>query len=479
MMRDLLRHEWRLLRADRTAHGLFVVLVLTIGLAAYVGADWTRFQRANLALAERQEQERLARVETELQLLERGGQPESSFTDPRFASVLGGGRAAHTVKLPPGALSGLAVGQSDLLPYQFQVTTWTNERSFLANGELENPHNLLAGRFDLAFVIVYILPLLVIALTYNLLSAERENGTLALTLSQPVALPRIVLSKLWTRVLLLTCLTAVLAMGTAAAVGVDLVSLPSLGRLIIFGLISTLYLGFWFAAAIAINGLGRSSAFNATALACVWLGLVVVLPALVQFAASALHPVPSRMQMVGYAREMSAGATRERSRLLARYYEDHPEMLGGEAPDPNNFAALGYVTQEEVNRRLRTVMARYESSIAAQRRVVQRYRFLSPAILVQEALIELAGTSPERFALFQAQASAFAEEWKRFFVPRIMRADSMKSGITRMLPRFEYREEPLTRAAGRTAVPGLALLGFLFAATLWAVRSLRRFPLTV
>ena len=41
----------------------------------------------------------------------------------------------------------------------------------------------MVGRFDLAFVTVYLLPLLVLALSYNVLSEEREQGTLARTLA--------------------------------------------------------------------------------------------------------------------------------------------------------------------------------------------------------------------------------------------------------------------------------------------------------
>ena len=60
----------------------------------------------------------------------------------------------------------------------------------------------MVGRFDLAFVVVYLLPLLVLALSFNVLSEEREQGTLALTLSQPVSARGVVAAKLAFRALL-------------------------------------------------------------------------------------------------------------------------------------------------------------------------------------------------------------------------------------------------------------------------------------
>ena len=67
--------------------------------------------------------------------------------------------------------------------------------------ELENPQRLLSGRLDLAFVLIYLYPLLILAISYNLLSAEQEQGTLALLLSQPVSLRTVILAKVAVRVL--------------------------------------------------------------------------------------------------------------------------------------------------------------------------------------------------------------------------------------------------------------------------------------
>ena len=75
----------------------------------------------------------------------------------------------------------------------------------MATTEIENPNRLLAGRFDLAFVIVFLYPLLILTLSYNMLSAEQEQGTLALTLSQPVSLRTLVSGKVLLRALVLLC----------------------------------------------------------------------------------------------------------------------------------------------------------------------------------------------------------------------------------------------------------------------------------
>ena len=52
----------------------------------------------------------------------------------------------------------------------------------LYDGEVFNPELTLPGRFDFAFVLVYLAPLFLIALLHDLLSGEREAGRLKLLL---------------------------------------------------------------------------------------------------------------------------------------------------------------------------------------------------------------------------------------------------------------------------------------------------------
>ncbi len=95
-------------------------------------------------------------------------------------STWGGARPPRWRILPDAPLAIAAVGLSDLYPHAFKVSAGSKD-SFLFVDEIANPAHLLSGSFDLAFVIVYLYPLLLLALCYNVLSGEQEQGTLALT----------------------------------------------------------------------------------------------------------------------------------------------------------------------------------------------------------------------------------------------------------------------------------------------------------
>lgn len=469
-LRTVLRNEWRLLRADRALGLVLGVFALLFAYALANGMAWVDFQEETLAAAREGNAERVESLETELQRIADGGRPSSPFRDPRSPSVLGGAAGAHTAVLEPGPLTALAVGQSDLLPYYYDVSIQTNESSFLQNGEIENPLNLLVGRFDLAFVVVYLLPLLILALSFNVLSGEREQGTLALTLSQPVSARGVVSAKLAFR--------AILVMGLA--LGVSLLGVlfsggfGSPGRVTLWCAAVAAYALFWFTLAAWVNGLGRSSAWNATVLVGAWLLLVVVLPAGVNITAGLLHPLPSRVEMITAQREASNEAVNQRSELLARYLEDHPELAGGVAADEANRAALAWAATDAVNRRLEEVTGVYDERLAAQRTLARRYRFLSPALLAQEALLDAAGTGDARFARFRSQVREFAERWRTFFVPAILAGEQMTADVLPGVPAFRFVDEQMREVSARAAIPLAALGALLALAGAGAVVRLRR-----
>ena len=454
--RTVLRNEWRLLMADRAlriALGLFVVLLV---YALANGVVWLRFQERTVEAVESGNAERTSAFEQELTAIANGGEPSSPFADPRSPLVLGGPSGSHTAALEPGPLTALAVGQSDLLPYYYDVNIYTNESSFQQNGEVENPLNLMVGRFDLAFVVIYLLPLLVLALSFNVLSEEREQGTLALTLSQPVSARNVVTAKLAFRALLVVGMVlAVSLLGTLATGG-----LGSPGRVLLWCAAIVAYSLFWFVLAAWVNTLRRSSAWNATVLVGAWLVLVVVLPAAINIAAGLLHPLPSRVEMITAQREASNEAVNQRSELLARYLEDHPEMAEGVVADEPGLGALAWVATDAVNRRLEEVTSEHDAQRAEQIVLVRRYRFLSPALLAQEVLIDAAGTGDARFAHFQSQVRTFAEQWQEFFVPAILADEQMSASVLPDLPRFRLANEE-SADVGRRAIVPLVVLGGL------------------
>jgi ABC-2 type transport system permease protein len=262
MLKRVMRHEWRSLVADHTLRVVVPLFALVIGYGVYNGAAWVRFQRATLDAARQEEGARYAKAKAEVAAIEQGGKPASPFANPRLASVAAGRTGPRYAALPPAPLAALSVGQSDLYPYYFKVSS-QSKQTFAANDEIENPSNLLAGRFDLAFVIIYLYPLLILALSYNLISAEREQGTLQLMMSQPVSLRSFVAGKVWLRASVVLALAVGFSLAGFLLSGASLGAEGALVRLLLWVAVVAGYGAFWFALAVAVNARRRLARLRA------------------------------------------------------------------------------------------------------------------------------------------------------------------------------------------------------------------------
>lgn len=455
MIQHVARHEWRLLRADRTLLAVTLLMGVLVGYSLWNGSSWVGFQRSTLAAASQEQAERITKLRTNLVAYEEGRLEPKGFQDPRSAGAIGGTTAAPYLAMPPAPLATLAIGQSDLYPYYFKLNL-RSKQAILANDEIENPTNLLAGRFDLAFVLVYLFPLVVLALSYNMISAEREQGTLALSLSQPITMRQLAAGKVLLRGGLMLGLATVFTLVGALATGVDL-SLPTVWlRLGLWLALMALYTGFWFGLAIWVNSGTGSSATNALTLAGAWLALVLVLPSIANLVATSAYPVPSRVEMVQAMRVAGKQAQTQGSMLLSKYMEDHPELAAtGDKPQAD-FASLSYAVQLEVDRQVQPILDRFDAQVEKQQQFVDRFRYLSPAILAQSAINDLAGASLGRYQHFTHQVDGFFDQWQAYFLPKVFQKVKLKSADVAAFPGFTYVEE---RDADIVARVGAVLAG--------------------
>jgi ABC-2 type transport system permease protein len=474
MLARILRHEWRTLLADRTLWAIGGILLAVVGYGAWNGTSWVRFQQATLRSAAAEEHERLETVKAGIRDADAGRTSPSSFSDRRTPAAVGRALGVRYASMPPGPLAALAIGQSDIYPYYFKVST-ASKTTFLNNDEIEHPVHLMSGRFDLAFVVLYLYPLIILTLSYNLISAEKEAGTLAMTLAQPVSLRTVIAGKIALRFAFVLVVAAGLALA-AVFLGGSGPSSDVAPRLGLWLAIVAAYGAFWFVLAAAVNALGWSSSTNAMALAGMWLTFVLLIPSLLNVAVKSLYPVPSRVELIQAMRMASTEASAAGSRLLARYYEDHPELADSRT-SASDFAAVSLAAQEEVDRQVQPVLARFDEQLQRQQSMVDRYRFLSPAVVAQASLFDIAGTSSHRYQHFLKLVDGFHRAWSAHLVPRIVHREKLTPDDIDRLPSFQFREVSSIDVARRVA-KGLAglilpvvLIGLVF------TRALRRFPI--
>jgi ABC-2 type transport system permease protein len=129
---------------------------------------------------------------------------------------------------------------------------------------------------------------------------------------------------------------------------------------------------------------------------------------------------------------------------------------------------------DSVEREVRPGVEHYEAQLERQQALVAQLRPLSPAIVAQDAINDLAGSGTARHRHFVSQVDRFHERWRAYFAPKIVRRAQV--GSFDDLPAFVYEEEPGAAVTGRVAialawlvVPGLAI-------AVVGLRRLARYP---
>lgn len=459
---------------------IWFALIALAGVALFalaMGASRVASQQAAIAGARADETQRLTNLQKTLAQLQQGetqGKPAPEpppYRDPRNAAFMGGGPAAAVAALAPAPLALVATGQSDLLPPAVRVTTGSKD-SFLFADEIDNPANLMSGATDLAFVVVFVYPLVVLAMAFNLLAGEREQGTLAMTLASARRPSAALAGKLTARVAapILATLLAV-ATGVWIFAGWERLATPGFAVLLVVVL---LYGLFWAALAAAVDGLSRSSAFNALTLIGAWVAITMILPAAINSLAAFAHPAPSRTDMVLAARAASIDADRARDASLARYAQEHGDAekpAGG----PQEATLRRLATQEAAFQRVEAIVAEHDAQLARQRDMADRLGYLSPAYLTYQAMADIAGSGETRYRAFLDRIRAFHVDWRAFFLSRAKAGASLTAQDYAAMPKFTQADEELMgRPPAGLAGPliGVALPALILA--VWGFRGYRR-----
>ena len=483
----ILRTELLLLWRERTLQTVSALTLALVAVAFAHGVVRVQRQQARVVAA-RNEQAELYRTATAK--LEQGAMDTNDLRDEtaRFRAVL-----------PPAPLAVLAVGQTDVLPQSFLFQPDENAMisspypigehvlyGLYAEPAIGNPRALWNGNFDLAFLTIYICPLLIIALTYNLTSAEREDGALSLILSQPVAPAALALGKVLARWLPVLIFGALLPAVAASALGGGV-------RPALFAWLTAtvLYQILWLAAAVYVNARASSSLRNILTLGTLWLAIVVVIPAACARIVLAVDPQNAILEFADAVRPVPIQAY-ETSQATARWVReefDRTHPLPPDAPpdlrdslwrsEPCTIPpgktplrsylqthaewpahatcwqvspAIGLARVEFIENALAAPALKLAEDREKTRKLSSFLTYLSPAAVMQRVTGDIAGSSEARHRRFLAQIDAYVRERQAFFVRKIAANEAVAPAEVSNLPLFEFPKESSAEQSVQTAL---------------------------
>lgn len=360
----------------------------------------------------------------------------------------------------PQPFARLSIGQRDVDPYYLQLNA-QNLYLQLFRSEIANPRKLLAGNFDLSFVIIYLLPLLIISFGYNLLSDERERGTLSILRIQPVPLHRIILCKLFFWLGIITLL--LLLISFIAFLWSD-ISVSSFGYIAWWMLIALSYTVCWFGLLLLINAFNRSSAFNAMSSLGLWLLFLVVIPALLNLSFSDEQQAdPTRLTDFIRRRQGLGESKQEKQAVLDRFYRQYPGYKPVDTAASARFfefqAYSAFVTLLDAE--AKPAVDAYYQQVWDRHQQIAGFRFINPAVNTQNLFNALGHTGLEDAFQFRRSIAAFHRQLCHFCY------DPLFAG--RMMTKADLNHIPVFNPSPPGIDTGSMLKGLL---TLWLLTAI-------
>jgi ABC-2 type transport system permease protein len=409
-------HELRLFLRQRAAVPTLLVMMLLASAAVLAGMAEIARQTDAIARIQPQQADDVAAI-------------------ARWVSQDGdAGSAAyytfHATWDTPSSLAFAALGQRDVVPYLLRVRALGLEGQ-LHESENYNAELALPGRFDWAFVLIYLAPLLLIILLHDLQSSEREAGRMGLL--QAMAPPH---ARLWQRriglrmaalfaALIVPFLLGALASGSRPAAVLAVV------------LLAAAYLLFW---AWVAHGIGRwqlSSLANAAALVASWLCLTLIVPALAHMVIQSAIPVRQGVELTLAQREaVHAGWDRPKAATMQAFFNAHPEWRQT-APVTSGFHWKWYYAFQHVgDMHVANQVAAYRQGLEARDRWTRRLGIILPAVGVQTVIHRLANTDLRAQLAYQDRIREFHAQLRRFYYPYIFNEQPFRQAEFSQAPRW-------------------------------------------
>jgi ABC-2 type transport system permease protein len=452
---DLLLHEWRTKFSQPAALASFAAFAVILVFAAVSGHVARDARAHDIANHEAEVSASMARWLADLKSLEteaeRSGAPpwSGSPMDVTFSSAL-----------PPAPLADFAIGQSDLLPGAGTLSLWDPDVRLFTRYEFEDPVALALGAFDVSKAIVLVLPLLLVVLSFDVLSCERDAGRLGVIVAQGANLR----SLFWRR-LLIRCVPVVgvaLLVATVALL-VNRGSTPIAERtpsFVLWCACAALYSAFWMAIVAYAASRNRAGASNIMVLLVCWTVLTLVVPAAVTSLTEAAYPPPSRPNYLAEAREAEIETERAEAGIAQQFFNDHPELVVGEQSQMPGYVRTAFFVTSRVDAATRPLLNAFEEAAAQRESTLEFLRYASPAIIAHSTFNEIAGSSAARHRQYMAQARAFKAAFAEQVAAYVVAGERLPSARAAELPRFMFRENPRAALVTRD---GPALLFVLLA----------------
>jgi ABC-2 type transport system permease protein len=324
---------------------------------------------------------------------------------------------------PPAPLSFLALGLELVLPNVAETPAGRVDPPVVMrlgnNQSRDNLYEFFYGPIDLVFVVAVVMSLLAVILTYGAIAGEKEQGTLALVLSNAVPRARIILAKAAANAIVLVVpflLAVTLSLTIVEIQGGSISAIPGVWVSVGLGILfSVLLIGFFANLGLLVSALTKQAVPALVALLLAWVFLYGVYPRLSAAAAQILSPTPSEAQVALEKAQIKRDIDRARDAEIDKVAQTMPQDWKSPAfkEGEKKQQEIHDKYQAQMEERWRTIDRDVEVRRDARNALAANIARLSPASSFIRPMAELGRTGWLEFGQFQRQVGQFNEVLNR------------------------------------------------------------------
>lgn len=312
----------------------------------------------------------------------------------------------------PSAFAFAAMGQRDDQPWKHRIRMLALEGQIYER-DVANPSAAVIGRFDFAFLVAYLLPLILIIVLYGLMSSERNSGRFALleaTAGAPASLWRM---RAVIRVaVLLGCLLAPFIIAALA-------SKVAFAVLVTAMLAVVLYTFFWGVLCYWVASWRKSGSVILMSLIGIWVLVSVVIPSGAKLAIDRAISLPAGAEILLTQRESVNDAwDLPREQTMQAFFERHPEW-SDYSPDSQGFEWQWYYAFQQVgDQKTERLTKAYIEGRIRRDRLAGLISWLAPPVLLERTLQSLAKTDFSATIAYEQAVRHYHAELRAFYYPK-------------------------------------------------------------
>jgi ABC-2 type transport system permease protein len=458
MVTTIFKYEWKQFIRIRGLVAALLVFAAIGFFCLHQGKAVYQFQQVSADSALTKKQRNFDKVKSIFDTLQTSGKEPHELEDPFYLDW----RLQDVAVRRINPLSILSIGQSDIYTplLSARVTTPIFKNDF---AEFQNPEKLLAGNLDLSYFLLFLFPLIFIALSYNIQSSDRETGITPILAVQATSINQVIYGRLLFRWLL-----AMLPLFTIAIV--SFIQLSAFNHFnapawLQWWGVALLYAAFWLLVVAFVQRFRFSSLINAITLAGIWVLLLIAIPGLLNTWFNYQYPSTNKTEVAEY-RDYDVKAWdkpfNEHKAFMFQRYPAYSKLDLSKEEDSVNFRSFSYVLMSyEKERELYKQMAKEKMDQAA---VEEKSFWLNPVGGVMRSLATISQASLKQQQQFEEAVLNYREKKIKYLFEKMVTQLHFTKKDFEGIPKYE-NPSGNSKHLFLYLLPVLLLIVVLFVAT--------------